>query len=153
MSEEIRTIRVIDAYALADKVRESMMNNPHKDDRVKANHKSEHEHFLWMICNAATINPEDLRPKGMWIPVHEHMWRKKEDGEIDEWAWDSEFHNGPVCVLCGATPCIHCTPGYKDTECYEESYRCSECSHHSREKEEFCAGCGADMRDGAKMEV
>lgn len=110
------------------------------------------ETCIAVLDDAPTINPEDLRPKGKWIPVHEHMWRKKEDGEIDEWAWDSEFHNGPVCVLCGATPCIHCTPGYKDTECYEESYRCSECNHHSREKEKFCAGCGADMRDGAKME-
>lgn len=29
-------MRLIDAYALADKVRESMADNPHKDEKVKS---------------------------------------------------------------------------------------------------------------------
>ena len=85
------------------------------------------------------------RPKGRWIPVHEHMWRKFE-GSIDEYAWESGYHNGPVCELCGEHTCINCNPDWEKDECAVESYRCSECNHHVKEKTELCPNCGADMR-------
>jgi hypothetical protein len=46
-----------------------------------------------------------------------HTWRKDDDGSIDLMAWDFEYHHGPVCEVCGATPCINCTPDYDAEEC------------------------------------
>lgn len=39
-----------------------------------------------------------------------HKWRKDHNGEIDVWAWESDFHSGPVCEVCGRTVCDSCTP-------------------------------------------
>ena len=83
---------------------------------------------------------------GQWIKVNEHMWRKCDDGEIDEFAWDGDYHNGPVCELCHATPCIHCNPDWENSECYVTSYRCSECNEHVKNESNYCPNCGADMR-------
>lgn len=33
---------------------------------------------------------------------------RTEDGEVDTFAMSAEFHNGPVCVKCHASWCIHC---------------------------------------------
>ena len=85
---------------------------------------------------------------GEWIEVHEHMWRKDEDGEIDEWVWESGFHNGATCELCGYSPCVHCEPDYKTTECREVSYKCPNCGAHKKDTSSFCPECGADMRKG-----
>lgn len=85
------------------------------------------------------------RPKGRWISVHEHMWYTFE-ASIDEFAWESGYHNGPVCELCGERICIHCNPDWEKSECKEESYRCSECNHHVKEKTDFCPNCGSDNR-------
>jgi hypothetical protein len=101
------------------------------------------ENCVYAVAIEALSQPE--RPKGRWIPVHEHMWRKFE-GSIDEFAWESGYHNGPVCELCREHICIHCKPDWMNDECDEESYRCSECNHHAKEKSGFCPNCGADMR-------
>ena len=46
-----------------------------------------------------------------------HKWIKNDDGTVNEWAWVSGHHNGPVCEVCGASPCIHCTHDYDAEEC------------------------------------
>ncbi len=48
-----------------------------------------------------------------------HDWYKDEDGKVDEWAWESGFHNGVICKRCGESFCVHCTPNYDETECTE----------------------------------
>lgn len=41
-----------------------------------------------------------------------HTWRK--DGEdIDIFAVDQEYHNGPICERCYEGYCLHCDP-----DCY-----------------------------------
>lgn len=40
----------------------------------------------------------------------EHDWARDEDGKIDEFAMEYEYHNGPYCNRCGYSFCIHCTP-------------------------------------------
>ena len=90
---------------------------------------------------------------GEWLEVNEHMWKRDENGEIDEWGWENGYHNGPVCKLCYYSPCIHCKPDYESTECREISYKCSVCGTHKEEKTDFCPDCGADMRKvGAEWE-
>lgn len=111
----------------------------------------------WNTCDCAFSIALDMaiealrqpeRP-GRWIPVHEHMWKLDEDGKPDEFAWhNSGFCNGVVCEICGEHICIHCNPDWMNDECDEESYRCSECSCHVKEKTDFCPNCGADMVRG-----
>lgn len=48
-----------------------------------------------------------------------HDWYKDEDGNIDEWAWESGYHNGVICKRCGESFCVHCTPNYDETKCTE----------------------------------
>ena len=33
---------------------------------------------------------------------------KREDGEIDIWVLDDDYHNGPGCVKCRDLWCYHC---------------------------------------------
>ena len=103
------------------------------------------EHEKWLhALNMAIEALRQERPKGRWVPVHKHMWRKY-DGEIDTDAWECGYHNGPVCELCGKHICINCNPDWAKDECDIESYRCSECNHHAKEKTGFCPNCGAEM--------
>lgn len=44
---------------------------------------------------------------GEWT---DHEWRRDEDGDIDEFFYDSGHHNGPGCTRCGYSYCAHCRP-------------------------------------------
>lgn len=37
-----------------------------------------------------------------------HVLQTTEDGDIDTFALDYEYHNGPACVLCHQSWCEHC---------------------------------------------
>lgn len=45
-----------------------------------------------------------------------HNWKKNENGTIDEFAWESGFHNGVICVDCGKTVCVCCHPDYMEMD-------------------------------------
>ena len=49
-------MRPIDADELVAMVCDSLNNNPHTDPKVRANHRFEHEHFLYLIEKARTIH-------------------------------------------------------------------------------------------------
>lgn len=102
--------------------------------------------FLAFVDEAPTIEAAPVA-HGEWIEVHEHIWRM-DDGEIDEWAWESGFHNGAICEVCGYRPCVHCEPNYKTTECRGVSYKCSICGAHKNDTSSFCPDCGANMQKG-----
>lgn len=44
-----------------------------------------------------------------------HVWKLDEDGNVDTFYLDYDFHNGPGCVKCGYTFCEHCDS--EITEC------------------------------------
>lgn len=52
-------MRYIDPYQLADKVAESMRDNPH-EGKLALNHRLEHEHFLRMIALAPSADVEPV---------------------------------------------------------------------------------------------
>lgn len=85
---------------------------------------------------------------GKWIPTTKHKWETNGNGEVDEFAWDREFHNGPVCMICGFTPCVHCRPGWEDDEGCKEHFVCSVCGKHEEKKYPYCH-CGAKMDGGS----
>jgi hypothetical protein len=44
-----------------------------------------------------------------YFGVHrQHEWKLDADGEIDTFAWDASYHNGPSCTVCYESFCIHC---------------------------------------------
>jgi hypothetical protein len=50
-----------------------------------------------------------------------HDWRKDEYGEIDTFALDNGYHNGPECLRCGETFCHHCRPEKMNEDCYNQT--------------------------------
>ena len=67
------------------------------------------------------------KPKCKHEEYLKHSWKKDDDGIIDLFAWDSGYHNGPVCERCGAAPCMHCTPDYDNKKCKKNKYTCPNC--------------------------
>jgi hypothetical protein len=47
-----------------------------------------------------------------------HQWYRHEDGNVDTFRLDIDFHNGPQCMVCGEAFCHHCSrPSCYDVEC------------------------------------
>lgn len=82
---------------------------------------------------------------GKWEHVKKHMWRRDKHGEIDTWAMEFEFHNGPICEVCGDSTCIHCSPDWENEECEIGYFICSECKQATRSTTQYCPHCGAKM--------
>ena len=82
------------------------------------------------------------KPKSTHIKYGKHTWAKKENGEIDDFAWDYEYHNGVVCEVCGKTVCVHCNPQYdRLTDCEDEYYNCPSCGKKIFSAYKYC-DCG-----------
>ena len=134
---------LIDADALREIVEIGLRENPHKDGFARRCHETEYMHFLCVIGRQPTIAPV---AHGRWIHTDSHLWYKTDDGRIDEWRLDVDYHNGPECQVCGYTPCMHCHPDYMEDKCPKGHYICSECANESVDgHEKFCPNCGAKM--------
>ena len=74
----------------------------------------------------------------------EHEWKRKENGEIDDCAFDTDHHNGPVCVRCLDSFCIWCEPNGFETHkrCVVDRYECPECGRGVYNGQEHCTHCG-----------
>lgn len=46
---------LISRYELLKKIEESMINNPHTDKEIRANHNYEHRHFMKMVLDIPCI--------------------------------------------------------------------------------------------------
>lgn len=107
-----------------------------------------HEMYTNVICLMKKQEPK--------MPIHiheeypEHDWGTDEDGDIDEWAWDYEFHNGPTCERCGYSFCIHCKPnGWNDKPCVIDYYQCPNCEkrvYKGCKNIIYCDNCGQAVK-------
>lgn len=52
-----------------------------------------------------------------------HRWQLNEYGEVDIWALDYGYHNGPKCTRCGRTFCQHCHRTVYVEECPGDIYQ------------------------------
>lgn len=76
----------------------------------------------------------------------EHKWRMKY-GEIDRFAFESGFCNGPVCERCGYSFCVHCNPdGFDEQACVVDWYECPECHKRVGSFQTTC-DCGQRLQD------
>lgn len=86
-------------------------------------------------------------------PIHiheeyqEHDWVLNEDGEVDMFAHEREFHIGPSCKRCYHSFCIHCDPeGWnKALPCIVDYYTCPGCQKRITKNEKFCSKCGQEI--------
>lgn len=46
-----------------------------------------------------------------------HQWKEDEDGRVDVWVVNYDIHNGPECVNCGLSFCMHCFSADNIPEC------------------------------------
>ena len=82
------------------------------------------------------------KPKSTHIKYGKHTWAKKENGDVDDFAWDYEYHNGVYCEVCGKTVCTLCNPQYDElTDCEEEYYSCLSCGKKIFSAYKYC-DCG-----------
>lgn len=97
------------------------------------------------IAMAEDALEKQIAKKPKWVDevFAHHDWKKDENGEIDMFAYEFEYHNGPVCQRCDESFCIHCEDDI-DTKlnehCICHYYICPTCnervfkniSHHCR---------------------
>lgn len=113
----------------------------------------------WMCCGTEVValygkaggyavdglEKVDIEPlkHGKWLNTCEHDWEKDRRGEINMFAVEYEYHNGPYCEICHESYCEHCTPDWASTKCIPH-FICSVCGMHEKKRYDFCR-CGAKM--------
>jgi hypothetical protein len=105
-------MRYIDPYQLADKVAESMRDNPH-EGKIALNHRLEHEHFLRMIALAPDADVE---------PVVHGWWIKKA-------AYNDGVLNTVACSVCNT---------FQPIGCWDYYNYCPHCGAKMEVKVEHC---------------
>ena len=77
----------------------------------------------------------------------EHDWEREEDGTIDDFAMEYEFHNGPMCKRCYYSFCVHCDPdGWNKKPCVIDRYKCPSCGSGIVKGTLFCSKCGQAVK-------
>ena len=86
-------------------------------------------------------------------PIHvhleypEHDWKTNEKGELDDFAWDQEYCNGPMCKRCYYAFCIHCEPnGWDKKPCIVDFFKCPNCGEKISKNTKFCDNCGQAVK-------
>lgn len=51
-----------------------------------------------------------------------HIFMKDGRGNVDNLAFENDFHNGPYCVKCHESFCVHCQPEKVDGDCEVEHH-------------------------------
>ena len=81
------------------------------------------------------IHFQEVRPR--------HEWMRKDNGEIDLFAAESGFHNGPMCRRCYTSKCVHCDPDWdNDEECILDEMKCPGCQADISRGTKYCQHCG-----------
>lgn len=82
------------------------------------------------------------------VEYPEHDWVRDKDGNIDEFAFEFAYHNGPCCRRCFYSFCISCKgeEGYSAQPCVEDWYECPKCGKKFYSKgDNYCSKCGQEL--------
>lgn len=101
-------------------------------------------------ANLAIAAMEKQIPKK---PIHiheehsEHLWRRDESGNIDVWAFEEGYCNGPVCTRCHHSECVHCNEDWETDpvcDCVVDKDICPICRKDLDywNKGNYCQNCG-----------
>lgn len=96
----------------------------------------------------ALLKEQEAKP-----PIHvleeypEHDWERNENGDIDDFAYEADYHNGPSCKRCYYSFCMHCDPdGWNKRPCIIDEYKCPRCGRHIGKGTKFCSNCGQAVK-------
>lgn len=96
-------------------------------------------------CRAAVEKQKRRKPEHILIKHGRHKWRRNENGAVDEYAWDDEYHAGVSCEICDKTVCVYCNPDYDQlTDCEENYWICPSCEKKMYVKRKYC-DCGQKL--------
>lgn len=110
-----------------------------------------HDIFSEPVTTYAQLSIEALEKQIPKKPVHiheehsEHLWSRKENGEIDLWAFESGYCNGPVCTRCYHSECVNCNEEWKTNPtwpCVIDEDICPVCGSKLNWKHKYCHECG-----------
>lgn len=98
------------------------------------------------MCESAGMKP-------VWVSevYRKHKWRLDKDGNIDEFAMEYDYHNGPACERCHESFCMFCVKDYEAElekgPCDCSRYECPTCHHEVSFcfKKPYCADCGQKL--------
>lgn len=106
--------------------------------------------FSEPVISYAQLAIEALEKQIPKKPIHiheehsEHLWRRDKNGEIDLWAFELGYCNGPVCTRCWHSECEHCNEDWEtdSTEpCVIDRDICPSCGY-KLSKAKYCPDCG-----------
>lgn len=96
-------------------------------------------------CRESREMQRGKKPEHFYKKYGKHQWRRKDNGEIDEDAWDSDTHSGVICEVCGECVCTMCNPDYDELDdCEEEYWICPNCAKKIYCKDKYCQ-CGQHL--------
>lgn len=107
-----------------------------------------HDIFAEPVTTYAQLSIDALEKQIPKKPIHiheiypKHDWKLDKNGEIDMWAMESGYHNGPMCKRCYHSVCVHCEPNWDDDECEIDEDHCPSCNKKLAFKPKFCKDCG-----------
>lgn len=96
----------------------------------------------------ALLKEQEAKPP---VNIHEeypeHDWERDKNGDIDYFAYEGDYHNGPACMRCNYAFCIHCDPdGWNKEPCIIDEYKCPKCGKYITKRTKFCSDCGQAMK-------
>ena len=101
----------------------------------------------WRMCRELLKEQEAKPPVHIHEEYPEHDWERKENGDIDDFAYDGDYHNGPMCKRCYYSFCIHCDPdGWNKEPCIIDKYKCPKCERYISKGTKFCSDCGQAVK-------
>lgn len=140
--------KVIKGLALCTNISQDgcLMFCPYKDEKDET-----YSGFCEQVLKQdalALLKEQEAKP-----PVHiheeypEHDWERKENGDIDDFAYDGDYHNGPMCKRCYYSFCIYCDPnGWNKKPCIIDEYKCPKCGRYISKGTKFCSDCGQEVK-------
>ena len=137
------------------------MTNHEAAEMIRNDMKLHHDYLsgqyrkaLNMAIDALLKEQEAKQPIHVYEEFQEHDWCRNEDGEIDEFAFYEDYHNGPICKRCDYSFCIWCDPnGWNKKPCVIDEYKCPRCEQRISKGTKFCSNCGQAMQWDDKIDL
>ena len=110
-----------------------------------------HDIFSEPVTSYANLSIEALEKQIPKKPIHiheeypEHLWQRDKNGNIDLWAFEEGYCDGPVCTRCWHSECVHCNEDWETDhvcDCVVDKDICPVCGSELTGKYKFCHECG-----------
>ncbi len=117
--------------------------------RIKEHNEihSKKERLAVYITEALNMSIKSLEKQIPRKPLHiheeydKHEWKKDENGNVDEWAFEQGLCAGVVCERCGESVCVWCEPDYDKGKCVVKKDVCPNCNSEVTKQYKHCPEC------------